>query len=376
MGKSSAFLPLVVVFFLLVAVPVLADDQEIRIASVFALSGAASASNLHQVQGVRYAVEELNSAGGLLGKKIKLIEIDNGSSAILSRLAAEKAVDQRVHAVIGASWSDHSMAMAPVLQNAGIPMITPNSTNPAITRIGDYIFRVCFTDTLQGQVLARFALEKLGAETAVIVQCIACIYSMDLSAFFSEAFTRGKGRVLNTLDYKRGQSDAEFHEILKKIGEDIPDLIFISGHNESARMIKQAQNLGLGSAFLGGDGWGAWNFWAVGGHEIRSGYFASHWSPEIGREKVREFMDRFQRFYYVNENAALAYDATMLLADAIERAGSLQKKKIRNALAATSGFEGVTGIITMDENGDPEKKAVVIMKIRQGKASLHSVMEE
>ncbi|TYT73815.1 ABC transporter substrate-binding protein [Desulfobotulus mexicanus] len=376
MGKSSAFLSFVSAVFLCFAGLAMAGDQEIRIASVFALSGTASASNLHQVQGVRYAVEELNRKGGLFGKKIKLIEIDNGSSAILSKLAAEKAVEKRVHAVIGASWSDHSLSMAPVLQRAGIPMISPNSTNPAITRIGDYIFRVCFTDILQGNILAKFATENLAAETAVIVQDVCSIYSLELASIFADAFTVRGGRVLNVLDYKKDQKDAEFNEILKRMGEETPDLIFISGHNESARMIKQAQNLGLQSYFLGGDGWGAWNFWALGGHAIKSGYFAAHWSSEIECGKAQEFTDRFQRFYYVNENAALAYDATMLLADAIERAGSLDRKKIRDALAATSGFEGVTGMISMDENGDPGKKNVVIMEIRQGKARLHSVMAE
>jgi len=176
-------------------------EEVIKIAAILAKTGEAAKDNLELFQAVRFAVNEVNAEGGIDGKKIKLIEYDNHSTPIQSRQAAKQAVADGAVAVIGASWSSHSLAIAPYLQKMKIPMISPDSTHPDVTKAGDYIFRACFVDTWQGKALAGFARDELKAATAMIVQNINSDFSLGLAKVFAENFTSREGAVLSTLNY-------------------------------------------------------------------------------------------------------------------------------------------------------------------------------
>jgi len=345
-------------------IPVQAKET-IKIAVIFSKSGIAAPANLYHLQAVRYAFEEINERGGILGKQVKILEFDNHSTPIQSRLAAKKAVRANVSAVVGAAWSSHSLAMAPLLQKEKIPMISPSSTNPKVTRIGNYIFRACFIDPFQGYVLAKLAAHELKASTSVIIEDITSAYSLGLSSVFNKHFQLEKGTVLSVLGYKKTRKD--FEDLLLKVKNLNPDVLFIPGHDESGLIVKQAQEMGIKATMIGGDGWAYRQFFSNGGHELKIGYYSSHWSKDVDNPKSREFVKKFRKVYDINDFSGVAYDAVMLLADAIQRAGSTDREKIRDALENTKNFQGVTGSITLDSNGDPVKPAV-IMKIINGKA--------
>ncbi len=347
------------------------DEENIKIASIFSKTGDAATSNFLIMQAVRLAVDEINSSGGVLGKKIQLLEYDNSSSPIKSKLMARRAAKDGVLAVIGASWSDHSLAMAPVLQKAGIPMISPSSTNPKLTLIGDYIFRGCFTDTFQGKVLARFAVDEFKAKTAAVLVNITSSYSLGLAKSFTERFTELGGKILAEEDYKDGERN--FSSILARIKEVNPDILLLPGYDECGYIVKQAQDIGLNSVLLGGDGWGIKQFLANGGQELKQGYYTSHWSQYLDRPETKSFVERYQPHYTLDETSALGYDSVMLLADAIRRAGKPDQKAIRDALAATTDFHGVSGTFGFDQNGDAVK-GVNIMEIVEGKPKYYKTI--
>ena len=361
MKKSSFFLFFLSMFFLVV--PVRAEEA-IDIAAIYALTGAAAEANAYALRGIVYAVGEVNEQGGILGKKINLSMFDNQSTPIGSTLAANQAVAANVVAIVGPDWSSHSLAVARVAQKVGIPMISSLSTNPEVTKIGDYIFRVCFTDDFQGKVIARFARRDLKASTATIFVDVTSDYSLKLSEIIRINFEQLGGQVLLELEYKLKQR--QFDEEIKKALKANTDVIFIPGHDESGLIAKKTQDAGTSSILMGGDGWSTPVFLKKGGSELRRGYYSTHWSAHLDNEQSRAFIKK----YKINpqdpdDNIALGYDALMVLADAIKRSGSLDRKNIRDAIANTRSFKGVTGAISFNEDGDPIKSAV-LMEIRNG----------
>jgi branched-chain amino acid transport system substrate-binding protein len=347
--------------------------ETIDIAAIYALTGAAAEANAHALRGVGYAVDEINKKGGILGRKINLLVFDNRSTPIGSTVAAKEAAEANVVAIVGPDWSSHSMAVARVVQEVGIPMISSLSTNPEVTKIGDYIFRICFTDDFQGKVIARFARQDLEATTVVIFVDVTSDYSLKLSEIFRKNFEQWGGRVLLELEYKLKQR--QFDEEVKQAVKADADVIFIPGHDESGLIAKKVQDAGTSSVFLGGDGWSNAAFFRKGGSELKRGYFSAHWSVYLDSDQSRSFVKKYNihsRSY--DDNAALGYDATMLLAEAITRSASTDKKKIRDAIANTRSFKGVTGTISFNENGDPVKSAV-FMEIRNGEPRYLKTLE-
>ncbi len=343
-----------------------ASVPPIRIAAIVAQTGVAVEATMSSLRAVQLAADAINADGGLLGRPVTLLVFDNASTPIGSRIAAEKAADAGVVGIIGSQWSSHSLAVARVAQARSIPMITNISTNPNVTRVGDFIFRVCYTDPFQGRILARFAREDLKAETAAVMVDLLSDYSMDLAETFTDHFARLGGRIVSQIKYKQTQED--YTDLIRPLSNAPPDVIFLSGHSESGLIIKQAISQGLNDRiFLGGDGWDDTVFFQNGGNLLREGYFTTHWSREVDTPASRRFLERYPEY---NDSAALAlaHDAAMLLADAIRRAGDTAPEKVREALAATRNFSGITGSITMDENGDPVKPAV-IRRISNGRES-------
>ncbi len=343
------------------------ENETIRIAEILAITGQASVSQSFQSQLVRFAVKEINARGGILGKKIELLQIDNQSTALGSKLAAQKAIELGVVAVIGPGWSSHSLGAAPVLQKAKIPMITPGATNPNVTLAGDYIFRACFTDQFQGEIMAAFAIEDLNAKTSVVLTNVGNIYSIGLANYFKNSFEKQGGKVIWEGDY--AASDTNFSAQLKKIKELKPDIIFVPGYDrDSGFIMKQARKIGVSAVFLGGDGWNSASMYKYGGDAINGNFFCSHWHKSNPRKISKDFVKRFEKEHGEFYVAPMGYDSVLLLESAIKRAKSTDSQKIQKALITTKNFAGVTGNYTFDAKGDPINKTIIILKFENGKA--------
>ena len=362
----QAFVSVIVSVIVLSATPILAADA-VRIGAIFSQTGIAATHNEPLISMVQLAVEDINRTGGILKRPIQLILLDNQSTPIGATMAAEEAVRLGVTAVVGAHWSSHSLAMAPVLQKAGIPMISPGSTNPAVTKTGDYIFRACFLDSFQGMAMARFAKEDLKSASAVIVRNIDEEYSVMLAEFFKRAFEASGGKILLDTEY-RGKA-VDFADIIVKARALQPDVLYLPGYTrDSGLFIKQAVALGLKTIFLGGDAWDEIDTYA--GRAIEGSYQSAPWHPQAPFPRSRYLQDLYLRKFHKpieNMSTPLAYDAVFLLANAIEQAGSLDRARIRLALARTRDFPGATGVISFDQNGDPRNKDVIIIRFQNGK---------
>ncbi len=367
--------PLLVSFvFVLLTLPlqVVGAQDTIPIAAIYGITGAAADASVESVKGVRLAVDSLNQSGGVLGRQVKLHLIDNQSTPIGAHIAAESAVATGAVGIVGAAWSSYSLAIAKVAQKRGIPMISSYSTHPQVTRIGDYIFRVCFVDTFVGQVMARFAYEDLHARTAVIFIDLTSDYSIGLSKIFIENFRKLGGTVLHEIAYKK--KFLELNDQIRQAKKAAADVMFLSGHDESGYIVKKAQDAGITSIPMGGDGWSISTFLNKGGKDLKLGYFCSHWSPSVDSEISKMFLADHKTDLPPKVGTVLAYDATMLLADAIRRAGTTDRATVKNALKQTQNYQGVTGTITFNHQGDPVKSAVIMM-VRDGKLEYLKTLE-
>ncbi len=340
------------------------QEKTIKIAAIFALTGRAAKVSKTSVEGIMDAVSEINKSGGIENKKIEVYFIDNMSTPIGSKLAAEKADAENVTAIIGSLWSSHSLAIAKIAQAHKIPMISNMSTNPKVTKTGNYIFRVCFTDNFQGKIMAKFAIKHLKAKSAIILTDITSDYSMGLSREFIKNFKLSGGKILFNAMYKPELND--YKNLIVQIKKYSPDVIFLSGHDESDFLAEQIQDAGIKAVFLGGDGWNYSNFLDKGGKYIKHGFFCTHWSKKSKNPVSLAFVKKYNDIADMNSALALSHDAVFLLADAIKRAHSINRNKIRMALENTKSFTGVTGKISFDKNGDPAKDAI-INEINDGK---------
>lgn len=350
----------ITLFFLMICNASLSfGGQTIKVASVFSKTGTAALDNLSAMKGVRFAVEEINRNGGVLGRQMELIEFDNKSTALGSKISAKKAVESGVVTVFGANYSNHSLAMASILQEAGIPMISPYSTHPAVTLTGNYIFRVCYTDSFQAAIIANFAFKDLEAKTAGVLVNANRTYCEGLADSFAEHFSKLGGRVVFTSNYL--DQTADFIPLIEKIKILHPDVVFLPGYiKDSGFIIKQARHEGVTTPFVGADGWNNSMYETVG-NVIEGNYFSNQWHPDGPGTKNREFVEKYKkRSESLNPGSALGEDCVFLFADAVTRAGSFEPAKIRDAIAATVNFQGVTGLISFDENGDPVKSAVIL----------------
>jgi len=244
-------------------------------------------------------------------------------------------------------------------------MISPASTNEKVTQVGDYIFRICFIDSFQGKVMSKFA-RSIGVKRVAILTDIAKDYSLGLAESFKKDFVANGGNVVCEDSYTGG--DKDFHSQLTTIKAQNPEAIFLPDYYTEAPLImRQARDLGIDVPFMGTDGWDSPELLAVGGAAVDGNYFSNHFSHENELPKVQQFVKNYQAKYGILPDgiAALGYDSVYLLADALNRAGSTDPAKLRDAIAGTQNFDGVTGRITLDENRNPTKSAVVI-RIQDG----------
>jgi branched-chain amino acid transport system substrate-binding protein len=326
------------------------------------LTGATSSFGQSTKNGIELAIEEINANGGVLGKKLQPILEDDQGRPEQAKTVVQKLISQdKVQVVLGEVASTNSLAAAPVAQDAKIPMISPSSTNPKVTQVGDYIFRVCFIDPFQGGVMAKFAATELKAKTAAIFGDVQSDYSKGLTQYFTEEFTKLGGKVLEEQKYT--QNDTDFKGQLTSIRQLNPDVIYVPGYyGEVGIIVKQARELGMMQPILGGDGWDSPKLWDLGGPSLKDTYISNHYSVENPAPEIQKFVKAYEAKYQAKPDslAALAYDSAYILADALKRAGSADAAKLRDAIASTKDFKGVTGNISINKDRDAEKPAVVL----------------
>ena len=335
---------------------------EIKVGVYGDLTGQTSSFGQSTINGIRLAIDEINAAGGVNGRKITIISEDDQGRPEQATTVVQKLVNQdKVSAILGEVASTNSLAAAPVAQGARIPMITPSSTNPKVTEVCDYISRVCFIDPFQGSTMAKFAAKSLNAKTAAILGDVNSDYSKGLTQFFEQEFTKNGGQVVTKEAYT--QNDPDFKAQLTKIRNLNPDVIYIPGYYGQVGIIaRQARELGMNMPLLGGDGWDSPELWKLGGESLKNSYISNHYSAENPAPEIQNFVKAYQaKFNVVPDSlAALAYDAAKVLADAIRRAGGTDSAKLKDAINATKDFKGVTGTITLDSSRNAIKPAVVL----------------
>ena len=346
----------------------LSAQEAIRIGEYASLTGKEAAYGETSHKGILLAIEEINTAGGILGKKLELITGDNQTKQGESATVVKKLISRdHVVAMLGEVSSIRSLEAAPVLQTARIPMISSAAVNSKVTEVGDYIFRVCFVDSFQGVVLAKFVHKSLHVRRVAILTSVSSAYSVGMTKVFKERFVADGGTIAAEQKYSEG--DKDFRAQLTAIKAAGADAIFASGYyTEAALICRQARSLGLTQLVFGGDGWDAPPLLEIGGPAMEGTYFSTHYSPDNPGAEVQNFNRRYQARWGETPDAwaALGYDSAFVLADAIQRAGSTEPARIRDALATTKNFSAVTGNITMDAHRNPSK-AAVILTIKDGK---------
>lgn len=346
------------------------EGNEILIGLVASQNGALRPWGQDAEFGARLAIEEVNKAGGINGKQVRLLVQDSNSDAVQGKSAAEKLMGSKVVGLLGEVASGITKQMADVAFETGVPLIAIGATNPDITKGRANVFRVCYTDDLQGPVMAKFAFEELKLRRVAIMTDQSQPYSVGLSKTFGESFKRMGGEIVDEQIYKSG--DTQFSSQLTNLKAKTPDGVFLSGYfTEVGPIVKQAVQAGMDNVkFLGGDGWDSKEILNTGGEAIVGSFFCNHYNNLDTRPQVPAFLAKWKAKYGSEPGTtmgALAYDAAMLMVDALKRAESMDSRGLIAALEATEGFAAVSGDITLKGmNGDPPKRAIVVELTKEG----------
>ncbi|HEX8441690.1 ABC transporter substrate-binding protein [Archangium sp.] len=340
----------------------------ILLGEVGSLTGAQATFGVSTRNGIELAIKEVNAAGGVKGKKVAVrVYDDQGKPEEAAQAVTRLITQDKVVLILGEVASSNSLAMAEKAQAAGVPMITPSSTNPAVTQKGDYIFRVCFIDPFQGAVMARFARENLKADQVAILQDNKSAYSIGLTEVFQKTFAELGGKVATTESYSQG--DTDFRAQLTAIKKTKPQAIYVPGYYSDVGVIaRQARELGLTVPLMGGDGWDSEKLFELAGNALEGSYFSNHYSPDNPDPKTQKFIADYKAAYggVPDALAALGYDSAKVAIAAIEKAKDLSGPAIRDAIAQTKDFPGVAGNVSLDKNRNAVKSAV-ILKVGDGK---------
>lgn len=345
-----------------------APAEEILIGEYGSLTGEDATFGSSTKNGIDIAVDEINAAGGILGKKVRVIVEDDQGRPEEAQIVVTKLITKdRVVAVLGEVASSRTLAAAPVAQQYGVPMISPSSTNVEVTRKGDYIFRVCFLDPFQGYVMAKFTTDTLKLTKVAILRDIENDYSVGLANAFAENFKKMGGTIVGDESYSAG--DTDFNAQITSIKAKSPQAIFVPGYYTAVGLIaRQAKKQGLNAPLLGGDGWDSPKLTEIGGKDLDGSFFTNHYSVDDPSPTAQKFLSAYKaRFGSVPDAlGGLGYDSAMVLFEAIKRAGSTDGKKVRDEIAITKDHMGVTGKITLDAERNATKPAVVL-EIKGGK---------
>lgn len=349
-----------------------ADSEVIKIGGIGPLSGPNSTYGISVKEGADLLAEEINAAGGINGKKVEFIFEDDQSDNTVAASAFNKLVDKDgVCAILGGVTSGTTLAIAPNSTNKKIPMITPTGTEPTITNVGgDFMFRGCFVDSFQGEILAKYTKENLGKTTAAVLYNSSSDYSKGIANAYKETLEKNGGQVVEFLSYG-SDKETDFKAQLTKIKSANPDVIILPDYYNVVGLIaKQARDIGITSQFLGGDGWESEELTKIGGTAVDGAIYINHYYAEDTDENVKNFVDSYTKKYNKTPDcfAALSYDTAKILVKAIEKANSTDGTAIRDALAGME-INSVTGNIKFNEERSAVKSAAII-KINGDKKEL------
>ncbi len=335
------------------------------------MTGPQATFGISTDRAIRLAIKERNAKGGVKGRQVELVTIDDAGKQSEAATAVTRLInDHGAVAILGEVASSLSLAGGPIAQKAKIPMITPSSTNPDVTDVGDYVFRVCFLDDFQGWVGAKFAKENLKATKAAIIYDQGQAYSSGLADYFEKAFKEMGGQIVTRQAYTGG--NLEISSQLQAVKGSGAEVVYLPGYySDAGTIIRKARDAGIKAPFVGGDGWDSEELPKIAGDAINGNYFSNHYAPEEDRPEVKNFVEKYKAEYQSTADglAALGYDAALVLFDAMERAPSLSGKDLRDAIAATKNFTGVTGTFSIDENRNAMKSAVIV-EYKDGKQTM------
>ena len=346
-----------------------ADGDTIKVGGLLEMTGGSASFGISSKNGIDLALKKINEKGVLGGKKLSLVVADTKSEASEATNAMQKVISQdKVVAVIGPNQSSAVIAAGAINNGSKVVDITPMGTNPDVTvdpktkKVKPYSFRTCFIDPFQGTVMASFASNELKVKKAAIYIDNTSDYAKGLAQFFKEKFVKNGGQVVIEEAYL--QKDTDFKSTLTKIKAAQPDFIYIPGYyQEVGLIVKQAREMGITVPMAGGDGWDSAKLPEIAGKAaLENTFFSSLYSPDDTSDLNKEFVAEYKKAYNTNPDvfAALAYDSTLLVAKAIEDAGSADPAKIAEAMAKIKGFKGVSGEVTFNEEHNPIKSAVII----------------
>ena len=334
----------------------------VQVGAVFPMTGGQASFGQESVNGMKLALKKLEADDKTKGQ-IQLTVEDDKSEPVDAANAVRKLIDvDKVSVIVGSVASSNTMAAAPIAQKAKIPLMTPASTNANVTKQGDYISRICFTDDFQGEVMAKFAKQNLNAKKAAIIVDSSSDYSKGLEKVFRTVFAKLGGTVAPEV-FAYQQKDTDFRSLLRNVKKTNPDVIWLPGYyTEVGNILKQARQLGITAPFLGGDGWDSPTLFEMAGDSAKGNYISSHFAPDDTDALVQGFVKDYEAEYDVRPGAmaALGYDAMMVMSDAIKRAGSGNSAAINKAITSTKNFAGITGKITLNAQRDAVKSAVVL----------------
>jgi len=354
------------------AAPELGD---IVIGHYAAMTGSIAHFGQDTDKAIRLAVDEVNQKGGVKGRKLKLVTLDDRGDSAEAANAVSRLIDvEKVVALLGEVASSLSLAGGRVAQRRQIPMVSPSSTNPKVTEVGDYIFRVCFLDPFQGLVMAKFARENLKISRVAIIKDVRNDYSIGLAEAFKKSFVALGGTINVEQSYSAGDTDFSAQVTAVRAGK--PEAMFVPGYYaEVGAIAKTAQRLGLKVPLLGGDGWDAPDLLKIGGDALEGSYYSNHFAPDMATPKAKKFIADFTKKYGKPPTGlgALGYDALLVLVEAMNNAPTITPKAIRDELARVKDVVGVTGNITIDAARNAKKSAVVL-KISGGAAKFEAMM--
>lgn len=360
------------VWGLIAALPLIAGcgggqkEQEVRIGINAELTGSKPTVGDSCKKAAELLVAQINQNGGLqVGEKklpVKLIVEDNEDKAESAAAAAKKLISQNnVLAIIGPNASGNAIPAARICEDYQVLMISPWSTNPKTTEGKKFVFRACFIDDFQGQVMAKFARQHLQAATAAVLYDVASEYNKGIAEFFRQFFEADGGKVVAFASYTTG--DKDFSSQLTAIKAAAPQVLFLPNYyNEVPLQVKQARQQGFTGAIIGSDSWGSQELLTLAGTDLEGAYFSTHYAPDIATPTAQQFIKEYETKYgkKPDDVAALTYDAGRMLCQAITQAGALDRLKVKEALARIQEFDGVTGKMTFKGGGDPIKSAVIL----------------
>ncbi|MGB7605595.1 MAG: ABC transporter substrate-binding protein [Lutisporaceae bacterium] len=350
------------------------SPDTIKVGLNYELSGGVATYGQGLTNGIELAVQEINKNGGVLGKQIELVKVDNKSdNAEAANVSARLASRDKVVAILGAATSGNTKAASPAANESKVPLISASATADDVTvdsngKVREYIFKTCFSDSFQGVTMANFAFTDLQLKNAAVLIDNTSDYSLGLAKNFKATFTQLGGNVLVEEAYQA--KDTDYKAVLTNIKAKNPDVLYVPGYYEEVGLIiKQARELGLNVPVLGGDGYDSPKLVTIAGSAtLNNVYYTNHYSSMDNAPNVVDFKKAYTAKYGKEADAfnALGYDLAYFLADAVKRAGAVDSVKVKDALASTKDFIGITGTLSIDEFHNPVK-AVTILEVKDGK---------